>query len=176
MRTKLEEITPLGLDLDEPLPLAFCEDALPERCGLAADGIGHAILHLSREGERVTVTGRADMPTAGDCAKCLTPIRPKIRAELDITLFPALAGAAKPIEQEVLAADVGSGEHDGKTVEWGELVREELALNVPMVSWCKADCRGLCATCGVNRNLTDCDCDAKRIDPRWEKLKLVKLE
>ena len=60
--------------------------------------------------------------------------------------------------------------------EWGELVREELALAVPMVSWCKPDCRGLCSTCGVNRNTTDCDCDAKRVDPRWEKLKLVKLE
>jgi len=41
---------------------------------------------------RVDVSGRADMQTKGECAKCLTPIRPKIRAEVSIALFPALSG------------------------------------------------------------------------------------
>jgi uncharacterized protein len=176
MRLKLEEIPTSGLELDEPLPLAFCEDALPARCGLVAEGIGRAQLRIAREGERVDVSGRAEMPTAGECATCLAPIRPKVEARLSIVLFRAIPGGEKPVEQEVSAADVGSGEHDGKNVEWGELVREELALAVPMVARCKADCLGLCPTCGVNRNTTACDCAEKKIDPRWEKLRLVKLE
>lgn len=31
---------------------------------------------------------------------------------------------------------------------------------------CSADCKGLCPHCGVDRNMTECDCSANEIDPR----------
>jgi uncharacterized protein len=42
---------------------------------------------------------------------------------------------------------------------------------VPTQVLCRDDCKGLCAKCGANLNLADCDCEDKEIDPRWAELK-----
>lgn len=50
-------------------------------------------------------------------------------------------------------------------------VRQVLILMLPTKRLCNPDCKGLCARCGANLNLTQCACKNDRIDPRWEKLK-----
>jgi uncharacterized protein len=49
----------------------------------------------------------------------------------------------------------------GDIIEFGEEVRQELELQVPFAPLCRADCKGLCPVCGVNRNETACDCQEK---------------
>jgi len=44
---------------------------------------------------------------------------------------------------------------------------EQVLLAVPLKIVCKADCKGLCPSCGRNRNLETCDCAEKNEDPRW---------
>ena len=48
--------------------------------------------------------------------------------------------------------------YDGDRLDLGEMIREQLFLSVPLKRLCREDCRGLCPTCGVNRNRTPCDC------------------
>ena len=50
-----------------------------------------------------------------------------------------------------------------------------LLLELPLAPLCSADCEGLCATCGVNRNLTRCECVTTEIDPRWAALRSLEL-
>jgi uncharacterized protein len=48
---------------------------------------------------------------------------------------------------------------------------------LPMKPLCREDCRGLCPFCGADKNLGQCACEDKLIDPRWEKLRdLLKNE
>lgn len=42
-------------------------------------------------------------------------------------------------------------------IDLAPLVREYLMLEVPISPLCKLDCRGLCATCGENLNLRQCE-------------------
>ncbi|MCD8049994.1 MAG: DUF177 domain-containing protein [Clostridia bacterium] len=42
-----------------------------------------------------------------------------------------------------------------------------LITALPMTHLCKEDCRGLCPKCGANLNLTECNCDTTRYDPRF---------
>jgi uncharacterized protein len=35
---------------------------------------------------------------------------------------------------------------------------------------CRADCSGLCPTCGKDLNEGQCNCERTEIDPRWAKL------
>ncbi len=49
-------------------------------------------------------------------------------------------------------------------------VRETLVTALPVKRLCKEDCRGLCPSCGTNLNVSSCDCQSNRMDPRWEKL------
>ncbi|HEU5319946.1 MAG TPA: DUF177 domain-containing protein, partial [Methylomirabilota bacterium] len=46
------------------------------------------------------------------------------------------------------------------------VVETETTLALPMKPLCRADCRGLCPVCGANRNVTECACPARPLDPR----------
>jgi uncharacterized protein len=61
--------------------------------------------------------------------------------------------------------------YEGDKIDLGELVREQIILNQPEQVFCREDCKGLCEKCGANRNLIDCKCEEKEIDPRWAALK-----
>lgn len=56
-----------------------------------------------------------------------------------------------------------------RMLDLDELVNEEVALSLPSKILCKEDCKGLCAQCGTNLNVSKCDCK-KDVDPRMEAL------
>ena len=49
----------------------------------------------------------------------------------------------------------------------------EKVKGFPLKRLCREDCRGLCPTCGRNRNTDDCACPAPEepVDPRLEPLR-----
>jgi uncharacterized protein len=47
-----------------------------------------------------------------------------------------------------------------------DLATEQLYLNLPLKPICTPGCKGLCPTCGSNRNLTPCSCVTEPVDPR----------
>jgi uncharacterized protein len=63
---------------------------------------------------------------------------------------------------------------ESNNIDVAELVREQILLNLPEQVFCAEDCKGLCPQCGANRNLIDCKCEEKEIDPRWAALKNLK--
>ncbi len=74
-------------------------------------------------------------------------------------------------------ADPDVSEHDGVHVDIEELCIEYTLLALPNVPVCSEDCRGLCPTCGANRNRETCACDktADAASP-WSALASVKLD
>lgn len=58
-------------------------------------------------------------------------------------------------------------------IEMDEMVREQIILAVPNYLECRADCRGLCATCGKDLNDGLCDCQPEP-DLRWAALDALK--
>ena len=50
-------------------------------------------------------------------------------------------------------------------------VRSSLVLSLPIKLLCEENCKGLCPTCGVNRNQEKCDCRTEQAENRWEALK-----
>lgn len=47
-----------------------------------------------------------------------------------------------------------------------DLATEQLYLNLPLKPICTPACKGLCPTCGTNRNLTACTCPNEAVDAR----------
>jgi uncharacterized protein len=72
---------------------------------------------------------------------------------------------------ELTEGDLDLSVFDGEGIDIDELVTEEIMLAVPDHVLCSEVCKGICAVCGVNRNLTECGCQTKEIDPRWAGLK-----
>lgn len=47
---------------------------------------------------------------------------------------------------------------------------EQLQLALPVKALCSPVCRGVCVSCGANRNQVACDCAPRSGDPRWNAL------
>ena len=109
---------------------------------------------LTRARQGVLARGQLQTRLLTECTRCLDDVR----LELELTfeeLFahPPLAGVELPIG-------------DDGNIDLGPLVRQEALVNVPMVTLCAPDCKGLCPTCGQNLNYGECDCELEQIDPR----------
>ena len=95
-----------------------------------------------------------------ECGRCLEPFRVSMEQELDLFYLPHRPGVGDEEEDEVELSDremVVAYYRDG-TLDLGEVLREQIFLAVPLARVCREDCRGLCRTCGVNRNTVACTC------------------
>ena len=78
---------------------------------------------------------------------------------------------AVELEEEDLTFSV----FDGEVIDIDELVREQVILAIPVRVLCREDCRGLCPTCGADRNFKECGCESAETDPRWAALKNLRF-
>ncbi|SNR67698.1 uncharacterized protein SAMN04488503_0799 [Humidesulfovibrio mexicanus] len=69
-----------------------------------------------------------------------------------------------------LRMNAGQPEFDAGGYLW-----EQFILALPETPVCAEDCKGLCPTCGVNRNQTTCACSRDDGDPRLAVLRNLKL-
>ena len=66
--------------------------------------------------------------------------------------------------------DLETDVYDHDQVDLNVLLETETTLGLEMKPLCSEGCRGLCPTCGANRNAEPCAC-APTADPRWAPLK-----
>ncbi len=64
------------------------------------------------------------------------------------------------------AEDEGIYWFEGDEIDFQPIVSESIVLSLPMKFVCRSDCRGLCACCGQNLNLGQCQGHQEEIDPR----------
>jgi uncharacterized protein len=54
--------------------------------------------------------------------------------------------------------EMPEGLFEGLVIDLRVLIRQSAILNAPLNVLCREDCKGLCPSCGKNRNLISCDC------------------
>jgi uncharacterized protein len=104
------------------------------------------------------------------CARCLAPVRSPISCSMDLFYRP-MKEIAKDEEVSISRAETEIGFYEGGGLELADVVREQIAIELPMRSLCREDCRGLCPVCGKNRNNEACICQETIADTRWEALR-----
>lgn len=115
----------------------------------------------SIEGNRIVAVGNVRATWRGECRRCLTEATGDIDSDVhEIFEDNATEGETYPLERDV--ADLEP------------LVREAIMLEIPIAPLCRADCKGLCPECGVDRNRVSCDCVVDLSDPRWAALDILK--
>ena len=119
------------------------------------------------------IEGTISTETEVECSRCLQAIEQKLEFRLKAA-FVTEEKYTQAKEAELNAEDLDVSMFDGQKIDLTELVREQILLNLPEQVFCKEDCKGLCEKCGANRNLIDCKCIEKEIDPRWSALKNLK--
>lgn len=130
---------------------------------------------VTRKAQEVRLRGKITAQAEVDCDRCLKSVTVPIETDFDVKYLPAAAyrtSHAAELQEE----DLNVSFFEGETIDLDELVREQVLLALPVRALCTEDCKGLCPTCGADRNANGCDCDSREIDPRWEGLKAVNSE
>jgi len=98
------------------------------------------------DGEAFCVKGNVSTMLASECARCSKP-------------FP------EPFSFEFSERFTKEPDEDGECytfrgdeLDITQMIQDNLFLNIPAYSLCKADCKGLCPVCGCDLNIEQCSC------------------
>ena len=102
---------------------------------------------------------------AGPCMRCLEPASPIVEVE------------SREVDRPGGGDELASPYVTGETLDLSAWARDAFALAMPVKVLCRADCAGLCPVCAADLNEAGPDHghDAAP-DPRWAKLRELKLE
>jgi len=132
---------------------------------------------LTRTSQGILVQGKLRTVLQTDCRRCLEPCQVAVVIELEEEFHPVVAIAESPIDELLEEGDDDALRIDAHHVlDLSEVIRQQLWLVLPMDALCRPDCAGLCPTCGGNRNLGECQCEAAPVDPRWAALQALITE
>lgn len=172
MLIKIRDIPDSGLALRLPLGQDLLKDALTSLDGDAVRSHADADVSLSCIGDNIFLQGAISGVVMVPCVRCLVEVRTPVRVPLKMIFTPE----GEPVEDKAKPdEDVEFATHDGVRILLEDLLREALILAIPMTQLCRADCKGLCAVCGGDRNARACGCSVEVIDPRLMALKEIKL-
>jgi len=127
-------------------------------------------LRVRKDGNRYWLVGRIEARLGLACCRCLEPVGCDVDVALDLRYLPMSENSGEG-EVEIEEADLRTAFYRDDQIDLGALIQEQFRLALPMKPLCRGDCRGLCATCGGNRNVTDCGCVDTWEDPRLASLK-----
>ncbi len=118
--------------------------------------------------EGLLVRGTLSAQLRLSCARCLRGVDEGATADVaELFTDPERLEAAEDV-------DPGYEIRDG-VLDLDTLLRDALVPAVPYQPLCEEGCRGLCGTCGADRNRQQCDCTSVDVDPRWLVLEGLRL-
>jgi uncharacterized protein len=118
---------------------------------------------LERVPEGLVVRGTIKAGWEAACSRCLAPIGGELAVRVG-ELYER-----QPLEGETYQLG------EDAVIDLEPLVRDALLLELPAVPLCRTDCQGLCPSCGVDHNLTSCDCVTDEPDSRWAALRSLDI-
>ncbi|MER6831284.1 YceD family protein [Streptosporangium sp. NPDC000563] len=140
--------------------------ALPAPADIGVDMIGvpkdadvELDIRLEAVMEGVLVTGTAQAPLRGECARCLEPVISRSEVDFQELFFYSAEDAAE-----------GDSLLDGELLDLEPVFRDAVVLTLPLSPVCGEDCAGLCVECGVRLADAEPDHGHEVIDARWAKL------
>jgi uncharacterized protein len=125
-----------------------------------------------RAGDDLFFGGRVDGDIVGRCSRCLEEYTFPLALNFSFIYTPHRElGEGRELE----ADDTDLSYYEGDEIDLSPLLHEQIMLALPTRPLCREECAGLCPQCGVNRNLTACDCHEERGDPRLAVLRTLKV-
>jgi uncharacterized protein len=165
MRLDLRDLAPEGVRFDGPLAMPDLSLHGDERVVVHEASIsGSAVPGPFGVDLRARLRARLELT----CVRCLDPYE----MHVDLPFELILSGARRDPDAQKHGS-VGDGPDpaafypitDG-IADLVAVAREQVYLALPLKPVCSTDCRGLCPTCGANRNRLECGCRNETADPR----------
>lgn len=154
---------------DEGLDLEIKDKPEIENVNITSPAV--AALHLEKSGGEVIVSGELNAQVHYQCCRCLKDFEREETISINVVYHPVTDMTND--RHELHDDEMDMGFYSGVELDLGDLVGEQLFLNISMKPLCSEDCKGLCAICGVDLNDVECGCKKADIDPRLEALRKI---
>jgi uncharacterized protein len=142
------EVTGGSLEIGDRLPLeplVVGDETFTFTAPVAVD------VTLTNTGAGVVALGTVSAEATAECARCLEPFPLHLSGEVEA--FYTTEGSREGIAEEQQVEPI----HDN-TLDLLPAVLSALAVEAPFAPVHSEDCKGICPTCGANRNVEPCDC------------------
>jgi uncharacterized protein len=116
--------------------------------------------------EGILVTGRVEGSSELRCARCLSEFSSPLHLEV-CELF-AMPGH-EPVSEDAYTVT-------GTEMDLEPMLRDVVALALPLNPLCTEECKGMCAHCGTDLNAGTCECTEDDRDPRWAPLDALRAK
>jgi DUF177 domain-containing protein len=145
----------------DPAPLTQCR-------------LADAELELTVESGEVWAEGSFAAEGEALCDRCSDSVAVRFGKAFRSFLSPKSRGPAGGAPVELHEEDLDVGYYDGTGIEVRDIFWEHVALDLPLTVLCSEGCRGVCPTCGANRNREACSCETAQAPGAFDVLKKLK--
>lgn len=118
----------------------------------------------------------ADFVYSRPCDRCLDTAEKSFSLSFEHILAADSEQLSRQLEEIGFSRKQEQGElviiNDYK-LDFRELAREDIILEMPTKFLCGENCKGLCPVCGCNLNHSQCGCDTSVPDPRLDALRAL---
>jgi uncharacterized protein len=126
--------------------------------------------HFYKVDHEVVVQGSLRSAARLTCSRCAEEFEQPLSVALDAVYLPTPEIASERAKElEEAEADVYPFAE--QVIDVAEMVRDKLLLSIPLQPHCMVECKGLCPSCGVNRNVVSCQCAEEKLGSPFEPLK-----
>ena len=124
-----------------------------------------------RAGGEIRISGSLKTTVEQMCSRCLEPARSEISKPFDL-FFRQRDEQMFDEDEEVKLTEqeTRTAFFTGTRLAIGEILHEQILLELPMKALCRVDCKGLCPTCGTNLNSGGCNCPREEFSPHMDTL------
>ena len=110
------------------------------------------------------VDGTFEGGLQGACDRCLEPFEGGFEGSVQVLVRKGDAASHELGNQDGIVF------YDGPVLDLSDEVRQALLLGLSIQMVCSENCQGLCAECGINKNVESCTCATKAVNPQWAAL------
>lgn len=153
----------------QPGEINFADVNVRQSAPLVAHGVAELLPHTGGE---IRVNGNVKTELETDCDRCLGKALFPVDTHFDLFYRPAEASVVEE-EHSIDEGEAEMGFYELPGLELEDILKEQVLLQLPMQLVCSPDCKGICPVCGSNRNETNCHCEVRLADDRWQALKNI---
>jgi len=130
---------------------------------------------LKRIDHEVFFTGELQTILQVICTRCLKSFSLPVNNKIQAHFVPQGKEPSPGSEVEIKETDIEKEVYHEDRIDLRASVRDQILLDLPFISVCQKDCKGICPVCGNDFNANQCECqNEEEVDPRLAVLKKLK--
>ena len=115
----------------------------------------HSYVQFLRHNQSIHTKAKFSTSLKVECRRCVELFETEIVADVELQFCQVDA----PEKMDPRLVDAGERHYSGAVIDLSEDARQGIVLEMPDWPLCSELCKGLCASCGANLNIAECDCD-----------------